>query len=383
MELDLFINLKNINDNELFNKLCLELKKSIVSEWKLQKSNNDNIFDNDKNLYNYKLNVIKSNDYSNDYSNIDINNSINLSNFENYIINGISNTNKINEFDGDIIFDVEKIDLLTNLHNNGVQFDMRFNLDHKIKINSNEILFPMCCVGKNRSQFMFYYLKKLQGMTNINFEVGYPSSGDELSVLNDYILNSISNSISNSNDNNKNILSSFFPQYKKDNFSKVIGESLDITNLDGLNQISRSIHIFDKILKIKQEYLLNDLKNFETNKYKENKYNIFDDNPDYLKIKILFEKYFLLPNNLLEIINYDKYNDELNKINKITYICMSDKSFLNICKCLNSILSKYPNLKLYNIRIIYFGIKDIFQKSTIKQEDVQNFKKLIDSGFCF
>lgn len=61
---------------------------------------------------------------------------------------------------------------------------------------------------------------------------------------------------------------------------------------------------------------------------------------------------------------------------------MSDKSFLNLCKCFNSLVTKYPDTKLNNIRIVYFGIKDIFQKSIIKLDDIINFKKLIDNGFC-
>jgi hypothetical protein len=357
-ELDLFTNLENIKDIFIKDKLSLELKNSIIPEWKIISdtkliNNNDKIFIN----INYQSNF--ESDIETD--------------FVNHISNGITNTNQINEFDSEIVFDIEKIKLLKKLHDFGIQFDMRFNLEYKIKIKSNEIVFPMCCVGKNRSQYLFYYLKKIQGLSEINFEVGYPSSGDELSVMIDYLLND--------ENNNKNRLSSFFPQYKKDNFSNVIYKSLNITNPHGLTEVSRSIHVFDKILKIKHEYLVNELKNFEIHQYKENKYNIFDCNQDYLKIKMIFEKYFLLPDNLLKILNYDL--DKTKKINKITFICASDKSFYNLCLCFNSLTIKFPEVKLDKIRIVYFGIKDIFQKSNIKLEDLDNFKQKIIDGFCF
>ena len=357
-ELDLFTNLENIKDIFIKDKLSLELKNSIIPEWKIISdtkliNNNDKIFIN----INYQSNF--ESDIETD--------------FVNHISNGITNTNQINEFDSEIVFDIEKIKLLKKLHDFGIQFDMRFNLEYKIKIKSNEIVFPMCCVGKNRSQYLFYYLKKIQGLSEINFEVGYPSSGDELSVMIDYLLND--------ENNNKNRLSSFFPQYKKDNFSNVIYKSLNITNPHGLTEVSRSIHVFDKILKIKHEYLVNELKNFEIHQYKENKYNIFDCNQDYLKIKMIFEKYFLLPDNLLKILNYDL--DKTKKINKITFICASDKSFYNLCLCFNSLTIKFPKVNLDKIRIVYFGIKDIFQKSNIKEKDIDIFKQKIIDGFCF
>ena len=365
-ELDLFIDLENIKDIFIKDKLSLELKNSIIPEWKIISdnkfvNNNDKIFTN----INYQSNF-ESNYQSNFESNFE-------SNFVNHISNGMTNSNQINDFDPEIVFDIEKIKLLKKLHDFGIQFDMRFNLEYKIKINSNEVLFPMCCVGKNRSQYLFYYLKKIQGLSEKNFEVGYPSSGDELSVMIDYLLND--------ENNNKNRLSSFFPQYKKDNFSNVIKKSLNIRNSQGLTEISRSIHVFDKILKIKHEYLVNELKNFETYQYKINKYNIFENNLDYFQIKMLFEKYFLLPDNLLEILNYDL--DKTKKINKITFVCASDKSFYNLCLCFNSLTVKFPKVKLDKIRIVYFGIKDIFQKSNIKEKDIDIFKEKIINGFTY
>lgn len=384
-DLDLYINLESIDDIELKNKLILELKNSIVPEWMIQKSICNKISKNDNLIINnYKFNITQTNEHN---SNMDINNLDDLDNpddFYNYILEGIENSNKINEFDGEIIFDKEKIKVLKKLNDFGIIFDMRFNKNHQIKINSNEIIFPMCCVGKNRSQYLFYYLKNIQGLSDVNFEVGYPSSGDELSVMIDYLDGYKINGITNTN-TNKNVLSSFFPQYKKDNFSNIVTNSLNIINPDGnpdgLNPIARSIHVFDKILKIKQDYLINELKNFETHKYKENKYDIFNCENTKVKIKILFEKYFLLPDSLIKIINYNQYNSK--KINRITFICLSDKAFYNLCLCFNSLTQKYETIQLNNIRIVYFGIGDIFQKSNIKQDVISNFKQKFDYGLCF
>lgn len=357
IQLEQLIKNKNITINNCNNNLYQELKYSIVPEWNIlnfyNKYNNqfDDLYQTDKLT---KFNLSKPDFY----------------NFNDYISEGINNTNKINGFDSEVIFESQKIDMLKKLYDYGIEFDMRFDNDYKLKIKSNEVLFPICCVGKNRSQFMFYYLKKIKDINNKNFLVGYPSSGDELSVLIE------------SEESNKNILSSFFPQYKKDNFSNIISKSFNISNPDGIEQIPRSIHVFDKILKIKEEYNSGELKNFESNKYKLHKYDIFESNNlDYLKIKTLFEKYFLDPSNLLDLLNYDL--DKKIKIDKITYICMSDKSFYNLCRCLYHIKSKYPELKLNSIRIVYFAINDIFQKSNIKQIDIENFKQKIDSGLIF
>ncbi len=182
--------------------------------------------------------------------------------------------------------------------------------------------------------------------------------------------------------------------------------------MDGLEGVARSSHVFDKILKIKENYLPNEFKNLETFRYKLNKFDIYNSdlpNIDNLKIAMLFEKYFLFPNNLIQIINsnlnvsececvyacecacecaceyvYDCKCACVSKhINRITWICMSDKSFLNLTKCFNAIRIKYPGVKFHNVRIVYFGIKDIFQKSNIKQEEMDDFKEKIDSGFCF
>ena len=61
---------------------------------------------------------------------------------------------------------------------------------------------------------------------------------------------------------------------------------------------------------------------------------------------------------------------------------MSDKSFYNLIECFNCIVTKYPDINYNNVRIIYFGIKDIFQKSCVKPYEILNFKNKIDSGFC-
>jgi len=60
------------------------------------------------------------------------------------------------------------------------------------------------------------------------------------------------------------------------------------------------------------------------------KYDISDtnsnsNNKNYVKIKNLFIKYFLTPKNLFQVLNYNGSN----KINKITFICLSNKSFYN------------------------------------------------------
>ena len=349
--LELLLNLSNIKNKNLKHNLKLKLFNSLVPEW--------NIKNPDKTILNDNVIIIPKS---------------NLYNFEKNILNGIKFTNKINDFNPDIPISEDFIKILNKLNNSGISFDMKFSNDYVIEIKPNEIVFPMCCVGKNRSQYLFYYLKNLQSIYPNNFLVGYPSSGDELSVLIDSL------------EPNKNILSSFAPIYKKDNFSKSIldsfGSIMINLNYDNLNQnqnqISRSIHVFDKILKNKDNYIETDIKNFENFKYKISKYDIFNnksDNNDYMKIKDLFSKYFLTPDNMFQVINYNIPN----KINKITYVCLSDKSFYNLCQ----IFYQMKNIELNNVRIIYFGIKDIFQKSNIKDDILLDYKNKFISSFQF
>ena len=123
------------------------------------------------------------------------------------------------------------------------------------------------------------------------------------------------------------------------------------------------------------------MKNFEYFKYIQNKYDIFDktNNVIYEKIIKLYIKYFFNPSNLLDLINFNiPY-----RMNKITYICMSEKSFYNICLCFNEIKKSNPNINLKNIRLVYFATQDIFQKSNIKDSILLNYKEKIIKSFDF
>jgi len=291
------------------------------------------------------------------------------------IFNGINSINQINEFIPDYPIGEKLLSVIGELESNGVIFDMKFTPDYTIKINSQEVIFPICCVGKNRSQYLFYYLKNLQALHPNNFEVGYPSSGDELSVLAD--------NQSNCSHPNKNVLSSFLVKYKKDNFSISIGKSFGLVDSDGnfLN-VSRAIHTFDKVLKKEEWYKNTDIKNYEDYKYSEHLYEIFggdENNLNYNKIKELYIKYFLHPTNLLKVINFNTPT----KITKITYVCLSDKSFYNLCICFSFMKKKYPEINLRCVRIVYFGHKDIFQKSNIKDEELLDYKKKFIGSFQF
>ena len=116
-----------------------------------------------------------------------------------------------------------------------------------------------------------------------------------------------------------------------------------------------------------------DLKNYEKYKYKISKYDL---NESKKQIEELFEKYFINPINLRKIINYQTESNIL----RITYICMSPESFINICN-LFYLLNK--SLDLSNVRIVYFGIKDIFQKSHINDQNLNKFRQIINSTFKF
>ena len=342
----------------------MELKKSLISDWRL----NNNI---------QQLNIKTKT--SNSKSNLKQNNSNN--NIKEYISNGIQMSNIINEYIPDLIYDNDLYNVIDELHKSGVIFDTKFNSEYVIEIGSREIVFPICCVGKNRSQYLFYYLKYLESVEPNHFFVGYPSSGDEISVITDYI-KSNSNSNSKSNQSfNQNILTSYSTQYKKDSFSNSISKSFGILNPDELSDIPRSIHIFDKIFKQMDSYNDWDLKNFETHKYNINKYDIFDktNNQIYEKIIKLYIKYFFTPENVLEITN----SNIPYKMKKITYICMSDKSFYNLTNCFWSIKKVYPEIKLNNIRIVYFGISDIFQRSNIKDNILNDYKQKLFNSIKF
>lgn len=368
--LNVVLNLDMVNEKEICNnKIILEFVDSIISNWMLKN------LDKKSKLLNTNYKSI-----------IDMQNK--LISIE-WIKKVISNTNNINNYHLEIEYDDEFYSNLNYLISHGVEFDAKFNLEHIIRINSQELVFPICCVGKNRSQYLFYYLKNLQSIEFQNdenkevFELAYPSSGDELSILKEHI--EFINKNTNMNTNyeykkilSKPILSSYSTKYKKDSFSSAISRSFGFTNPDNLDDIPRSVHIFDKVLKNKTSYLPEDLKNFESYKYNTNKYNIFDLNSkDYMKIKDLYLKYFFNPSNLFKILLKTNYN----KISKLTYICLSDKSFYNLIKCFYTIKLLNSEIDLNNLRIIYFAIPDIFQKSYIKDTELIEYKKKFTSSF--
>ena len=346
--IDLLLDIENIKSPKLKYNIQTELKNSLISTFQISNS------------IELELNQLnKSNHNQNMFSQL---------NFIQLISNGISNSNILNDFTPDYNFDDNFYNLLNELNKNGA----KFNSEYIIEIKSKEIVFPICCIGKNRSQYIFYYLKKLEIMYPNHFVIGYPSSGDELSVIADYL---------NSQFTNPNILSSYLTQYKKDSFSTSISKSFGITNPDNFPDIPRSIHIFDKVLKKNEPYENKNLKNFEFCKYNTNKYDIFDKNnyQIYEKIIKLYIKYFFTPTNLLDLVNLN-----INyKMEKITYICMSDKSFYNICMCFSTIKKTYPQINLNNIRIVYFGIQDIFQRSSIKDIVLCDFKQKIIKSINF
>lgn len=354
--LDLLLNPDNISNQEKKYKIKTEIYSSIVSQWKL--SNPDK-------------SIIKKNISKQQIT------TPNPLNFKSWISNGIEMTNKLNEYVPDEDYTWDFYDVLEELNQQGVIFDAKFNSDYIIQINQNEIVFPICCVGKNRSQYTFYYLKNLQAL-NLNklFEVGYPSSADELSVITDY-LQSKETKISNY------ILSSYSTPYKKDAFSFTVSNSFNLINPQGIREIPRSVHTFDKILKYQTSYTLSDISNFELSKYKVNMYDIFKpENEEYTKIKELYIKYFFNPENLIKLYN-DINMNKIKKINRITYICLSDKSFYNFCLCMREIKKSHPEINLNYIRIVYFGIQDIFQMSNIKDDMVEKYKEKFVNSFQF
>lgn len=142
--INLLLNNKNIVYAEL-DYTIMELKKSLYSDWMMEKSIQ-------------QINIELLNSKSNSEQMISKNN------FIHHISNGIKTSNILNEYNQDLIYDDNFYNTLNNLYNFGVIFDTKFNSEYEIKINSREILFPICCVGKNRSQYLFYYLKYLESM---------------------------------------------------------------------------------------------------------------------------------------------------------------------------------------------------------------------------
>lgn len=301
-----------------------EIKDSLIPNWQIP-NNNFTFINNIKKKENTKYN-----------------------NFKDYIINEFYKINKENDFTEDLSNDI--IDKILELSTFGVQFV--FSL---IKINKNDVIFPICDIGKNRSQFMFYFLKYLQTFYNNQFTTGYPASGDELNTI--------------IKESNSSILSAFQVSYKSDCFS------ISLIDLLGF-EYSRSIHIFDKVLKDKEEYSLSDLKNFEIYKLKNHKYNIYDKNKsDTLFINDLFKKYFLNPENVKNILS--------NDTNNIIYLCLSPSSFIILCNLFHYLKLNDESLNLSNTKIIYFGLKDIFQRSSVNKKLLDDFIQKINSSISF
>ena len=269
-------------------------------------------------------------------------------NYKEYISNSYNANNILNDIHEDELTN-EQLNQIVNLHSSGIQFHFKTSNSEIIPIRLNDLLFPICCIGKNRSQHLFYYLKKLQSECNNRFDVGYPSSGDELS------------SLSNSPNSNTTNLSTFAVSYRSDKFTKALSK------LYG-HEFSRSIHIFDKILKESNEYEPKDLKNFESTKYANNKSTKYDD------IVELYIKYFFTPTNIRKIIN---------NIDRITYICASANSFINICNIFYSLKQKDNTLDLTNVRIVYFGARDIFQRSIISDNILTDYTLKVSTAFQY
>ena len=128
-----------------------ELKNALIPEWNCEKNNTFIVNTQPVNMTTY-------------------------TNYKDLIINEFNKSNYNNDltetFDETFI---EKIIVLSNLK-------MRFEFGY-IKISPNYLIFPICDVGKNRSQFMFYYLKNIQALYNNVFLTGYPSIGDELKSI--------------------------------------------------------------------------------------------------------------------------------------------------------------------------------------------------------
>lgn len=306
----------------MYNPSLIDIKNSLIPNWKIPKNNF----------------IFSTNSNNKEIPKYDT--------FRNYVINEFNKVNKENNLDYQEI-PKETINKIVELQGLGLQIE--FSL---IKINKNDVIFPICDIGKNRSQFMFYYLKNLQDNFDSFFTTGYPTSGDELNTI---LL-----------DSNSSVLSGFQVPYKSDCFS------VSLISLIGF-EYSRSIHIFDKILKEQQEYIHLDLKNLESHKYRNHKYNLYEKNRrDAIFIKDLFKKYFLNPNNIKKVLGSDS--------NDIIYLCLSPISFINLSNLLYLIKENDKSINFANTKIIYFGIKDIFQRSSVNQMQLNDLIKKINSS---
>ncbi len=272
-------------------------------------------------------------------------------NFIQYLTFSYDFSNRMYGIEGTTINEqlIEKILLL---HNSGVKFELKDTLETQFEINSNDLLFPICCVGKNRSQFLFYYLKKLQQEFPLTFQVGYPASGDELSSIITV--------------NKNKVLGGFTVQYKSDSFSKSIEYSFG-------KEVSRSIHVFDLVIRNPEQYSNLDIANLESSKYKNSHYDIFD--KDSNEIKKLYIEYYLNPVNLRRLTS--------NLHQRITWICLSPESYNNLISVLYEFKNTNKQLDLSNTRIIYYGFNDIFQSSKINISLLEKLYLNIINTFVF
>lgn len=287
--------------------------------------------------------------------NID-NQNINLS-----VLERILQSDKINNYQNDYLPNEEITTYIEKLIEDGMIFECVGKQNDFFEIISNEVVFPMCCQGKNRSQFMFYFLKYLQSNKTNNFLVGYPASGDELSLIN------------NKYDDEKHnvVLSGFNISYKQDSFSN------SILQIFG-KEYSRNPHIFAKILRNKIYYACQDIANLEQDKITTPKYNIYDKtSKDVLKITELYKRYYLNPSNLIELIKIIFGKDIL----RVTWITMSYKSLENLIKVFELIKKQFSTFDYSKIRIIYFGNNDIFQGNNIKPKVLEEFTNKIFNSF--
>ena len=264
---------------------------------------------------------------------------------------------------------ISQLEQFYYLNCKGVDFVFKSSPDIKIEIKQNDVLFPICCVGKNRSQYLFYYLKYLQSINHTNnlngFLVGYPSSGDEFStILEQNSLNQSSGSV----------LSGFTVQHKPDGFSSAIKKSFG-------TELSRTIHVLDKILKNPEDFGSNELTNSEDHKYKSHRFDIFK--KDNIDIKLLYLKYFFNPENINLMLNHANQQIPYQKY-RITYICASPQSFIRLVELFFILTQSDQNYNLgnlSNLRIVYLGFNDIFQRSSIKENEVENLKNNLDNTF--
>lgn len=291
-------------------------------------------------------------------------NSIIYNNREIFVKNNSINSNKLNFnkiISGFNFFNIQsninynltntQINTIKKLVDLGINFEIKNSSDKKITIFSYDIVFPICCVGKNRSQYLFYYFVNILKLTPQLFILGYPASGDELST----IIKSKANSV----------LGGFTIQYKSDGFSQAIKSSFG-------SEYARSIHVFDKLIRKEEIYLTSELKNLEKHKYKNILIDIYD--KDTNQVKDLYLNYYLNPNKLIELLenNY-----------RINYICASPESFLNLLEVLAYISESNKLIDWQNVRIIYFGFNDIFQKSSVNKLEIQKLHSFINSSFVF